>query len=206
MCKLERIVQQGSSREADILTGTDIGYLKNLSGPCDSDKSTRYEGMTERGSRRAAVRTNLCLLAALVLSCATNGTDRAHALPQPEPLPPGLFFGDPADEAENIMLVNRLKQLTEQKHRVVEQEHEITDEQIEIQAILEAKARERERAMEQSPPDYSAGEPEPEALPVPAAMIHDQQHPGKRHGVNAVSYMSLCHFKICNMGRKRQSK
>lgn len=85
------------------------------------------------------------------------------------------------------MLVNRLKQLTEQKHRVVEQEHEITDEQIEIQAILEAKARERERAMEQSPPNYSAGEPEPEALPVPAAMIHDQQHPGKRHGVNAVS-------------------
>lgn len=85
------------------------------------------------------------------------------------------------------MLVNRLKQLMEQKHRVVEQEHEITDEQIEIQSILEAKARERERAMEQSPPDYSAGEPEPEALPVPAAMIHDQQHPGKRHGVNAVS-------------------
>lgn len=97
------------------------------------------------------------------------------------------------------MLVNRLKQLMEQKHRVVEQEHEITDEQIEIQAILEAKAREQERAMsiEQPPPDYSAGEPEPEpeALPVPAAMIHDQQHPGKRHGVNTVSceyFPSLC--------------
>lgn len=89
------------------------------------------------------------------------------------------------------MLVNRLKQLMEQKHRVVEQEHEITDEQIEIQAILEAKARERERdramSMEQSSSEYSAGEPEAEALPVPAAMIHDQQHPGKRHGVNAVS-------------------
>ncbi|XP_071565850.1 uncharacterized protein [Temnothorax nylanderi] len=173
--------------------------------------------MTKRGSRRAAARTSLCLLAALVLSCATSGINRAHAFPQPqpqpqlEPLPPGFFYGDSADEAENIMLVNRLKQLMEQKHRVVEQEHEITDEQIEIQAILEAKARERERerdramSMEQ-PPDYSAGEPEPEALPVPAAMIHDQQHPGKRHGVNAVSYMSLCHFKICNMGRKRQSK
>ncbi|XP_011866731.1 PREDICTED: uncharacterized protein LOC105561396 [Vollenhovia emeryi] len=163
--------------------------------------------MTERGSRRAAARTSLCLLAAFVLSCARSGTGRAYALPQPEPLPPGVFFGE-ADEAENIMLVNRLKQLMEQKHRVVEQEHEITDEQIEIQAILEAKARERERAMsaEQPPPDYSAGEPEAEALPVPAAMIHDQQHPGKRHGVNAVSYMSLCHFKICNMGRKRQSK
>ncbi|XP_018399417.1 PREDICTED: uncharacterized protein LOC108777113 [Cyphomyrmex costatus] len=164
--------------------------------------------MTERGSRRAATRTSLCLLAALVLSCTTSGSDKAHALPRPEPLPSGIFFGDSADEAENIMLVNRLKQLMEQKHRVVEQEHEITDEQIEIQALLEAKARERERAMlvEQPPPDYSSGEAEPEALPVPAAMIHDHQHPGKRQGVNAVSYMSLCHFKICNMGRKRQSK
>ncbi|XP_071637436.1 uncharacterized protein [Temnothorax longispinosus] len=170
--------------------------------------------MTKRGSRRAAARTSLCLLAALVLSCATSGINRAHAFPQPqpEPLPPGFFYGDSADEAENIILVNRLKQLMEQKYRVVEQEHEITDEQIEIlQAILEAKAQERERERERAmsmeqPPDYSAGEPEPEALPVPAAMKHDQQHLGKRHGVKARSYMLLCHFKICNMGRKKQSK
>ncbi|XP_018353074.1 PREDICTED: uncharacterized protein LOC108754909 isoform X2 [Trachymyrmex septentrionalis] len=156
--------------------------------------------MTKRGSRRAAARTSLCLLAVLVLSCITSG-NRAYAFPRPEPLPGNFFIGDPADE-ENIMLVNRLKQLIEQKHRVVEQEYEITDEQIEIQALLEAKARERERAMlmEQPPPDYSSGEAEPEALPVPSAMIHDHQHPGKRQD------MSLCHFKICNMGRKRQSK
>lgn len=76
------------------------------------------------------------------------------------------------------MLVSRLKQLMEQKHRLVEQEHEITDEQIEIQAILEAKAR------EQPSSDYAE---EPEALPVPAAMIHEPQHQGKRHGMNAVS-------------------
>lgn len=86
------------------------------------------------------------------------------------------------------MLVNRMKQLIEQKHRVVEQENEITDEQIEIQAILEAKAREQERTMsiEQPPPDYSE-ESQPEALPVPEAMIHDQQQHPKRHGVNTVS-------------------
>ncbi|EGI60680.1 PREDICTED: uncharacterized protein LOC105150725 [Acromyrmex echinatior] len=160
--------------------------------------------MTKRGSRRAAARTSLCLLAALVLSCITSG-NRAYTIPRAES--PGIFIADSADEAD-IMLVNHLKQLIEKKHRVVEQENEITDEQIEIQALLEAKARERERAMlmEQPPPDYSSGEAEPEALPVPAAMIHDHQHPGKRQGVNAVSYMSLCHFKICNMGRKRQSK
>lgn len=151
------------------------------------------------------------LLAALVLSCATSGIDRALALPQPqpepEPVPPGLFYGDPVEEAENIMLINRLKQLIEQKHRVVEQEHEISEEQLEIQAILEAKMRERERAMsmEQPPPEYPIGELQPEPLPTPERVIHDPQHPGKRQG-NTVSYMSLCHFKICNMGRKRQSK
>ncbi|XP_070515723.1 uncharacterized protein [Cardiocondyla obscurior] len=163
--------------------------------------------MTKRGSRRATARTSLCLLVTLVVVCVTSGTARATKLPLPKPTQ-NYFFSDPADEAENIMLINRLKQLMDQKHQVVEQENEISDEQIAIQAILEAKARERERTMEQSPADYPIGEPEsePEALPVPAAMIHDQQHQGKRQGMNAVSYMSLCHFKICNMGRKRQSK
>ncbi|KAL6266946.1 hypothetical protein P5V15_000031 [Pogonomyrmex californicus] len=166
--------------------------------------------MTERGSRRAAARTSLCLLAALVLSCATSGRNTVNAFPQPEPPPPPIFFGDvAADEAENLMLMNRLRQLMEQKHRVVEQEHDITDEQIEIQAVLEAKTREKQRAMmveQPPPPEYIE---EPEALPIPEAIIHhpvEQQHAGKRHGTNAVSYMSLCHFKICNMGRKRQSK
>lgn len=163
--------------------------------------------MTERASRRAAARTSFFLLAVFVLSCATNG--KVLGIPQPEPLPPD-YSDNLADGVESFMLLNRLKQLTEQKHRVDEQiereiadEREITDEQIDIQTMLEAKARERANA----PPDYPPiEEPEPEALPIPAAMIHHEQHPNKRHGVNAVSYMSLCHFKICNMGRKRQSK
>ncbi|XP_072763248.1 uncharacterized protein [Anoplolepis gracilipes] len=168
--------------------------------------------MTERVSRRAATRTSFCLLAAFVLSCATSGSDKVLAFPQPEPLPPDFIYGDNfADDAESSMLLNRLKQLTEQKHRVEEQiereiadEREIANEQIEIQAMLEAKARERANAMQ--PQDYSVEQSEPEALPIPAAIVHHEQHPGKRHGTNAVSYMSLCHFKICNMGRKRQSK
>lgn len=162
--------------------------------------------MTERASQQAAARTSLCLLAALVLSCATSDSNKVLVLAQPEPLAPGFVYGDNlADDPESLILLNRLKQLTELKHRVVEKEHEITDEQITLQAMLEAKAQERERTIS---PDYSALQPEAEALPVPAAMIHhgNQQHPGKRHGTNAVSYMSLCHFKICNMGRKRQSK
>ncbi|EZA54850.1 hypothetical protein X777_05136 [Ooceraea biroi] len=137
--------------------------------------------MTERASQQTAARTSLCLLAALVLSCA-SGSKKVLAQPI-EPLAPGFVYGDNfADDPESLMLLNRLKQLTELKHRVVEKEHEITDVQIAIQAMLEAKAQERERTIS---PDYS----EPEALPVPAAMIHhgNQQHPGKRQGTNAVS-------------------
>ncbi|KAL6424118.1 hypothetical protein ACFW04_009770 [Cataglyphis niger] len=165
--------------------------------------------MTKRASRRA--RTSFCLLAAFVLSCAISGSDRVLAFPQPEPLPSGFIYGDNfADDTESFMLLSRLKQLTEQKHRVDEQiereiadEREITDEQFEIQAMLEAKARERANVARA---DYSVEEPEPEPLPIPAAIVHHEQQPGKRHGTNTVSYMSLCHFKICNMGRKRQSK
>ncbi|XP_029159603.1 uncharacterized protein LOC114931643 [Nylanderia fulva] len=165
--------------------------------------------MTERVSRRAAARTSFFLLAVFVLSsCATNS--KVLAIAQPEPLPPGFIYSDNfVDDVENSALMNRLRILAEKKHRVdahIEQEiadeREITDEQIGIQAMLEAKARERANAAH--PPDYPFEDSEP--LPIPAAMIHHEQHPSKRHGVNAVSYMSLCHFKICNMGRKRQSK
>lgn len=165
--------------------------------------------MTKRASRRGAARTSFCLLVAFVLSCVTSGSEKVLAFPQPEPLPPGFYGDNFADDAESYILLSRLKQLTDHKHRVDEQiereiadEREITDEQIEIQAMLEAKERAAGRSQ---PSDYSE-EPEPEALPIPAAMVHHEQHPGKRHGMNAVSYMSLCHFKICNMGRKRQSK
>lgn len=111
-----------------------------------------------------------------------------RALIVPSPTPPR-----PARLTRSVrraqVLLNRLKQLAELKHRVLEKEHEITDMQMEIQAMLEAKAQERDRTIS---PDYSALQPEPEALPVPAAMIHhgNQQsgpHPGKRQGTNAVS-------------------
>jgi len=82
------------------------------------------------------------------------------------------------------MLINRLRQLTDQKHRLTEEEHDITDEQIEIQAILEAKAREQERTMLESAREAEP-EPEPEALPVPAAKTHNQS--AKRQGMKTIS-------------------
>jgi hypothetical protein len=60
--------------------------------------------MTERASQQAVVRTSLCLLAALVLSCATSGNDKVLVLAQPEPLSPGFIYGDNiADDAENLV-------------------------------------------------------------------------------------------------------
>lgn len=64
--------------------------------------------MTERASQQAVARTSLCLLVALVLSCATSGNDKVLVLAQPEPLSPGLIYGDNvADDAENLVSNSR---------------------------------------------------------------------------------------------------
>lgn len=81
-----------------------------------------------------------------------------------------------------------MKHLAEEKHQIAEKAHEISDEQIEIQAMLEAKAREREHAIaEQQLADYYSGETEPEALPSPAPRIYPEPYPTKRQNGNGVS-------------------
>jgi len=94
--------------------------------------------------------------------------------------------------------MNRLRQLTEQKHRLAEEEHDITDEQIEIQAILEAKARDQERAMLESAREAEA---EPEALPVPAARTYNHQS-AKRQGMKTISceYTSRFYSSLLQKG------
>lgn len=57
----------------------------------------------ERASQRAAARTSLCLLAALVLFCAS---DEILVLAQPEPLAPALVYGDNfADDPESLVSI-----------------------------------------------------------------------------------------------------
>ncbi|XP_066588012.1 uncharacterized protein CNMa [Prorops nasuta] len=131
--------------------------------------------------RSFAKRTILCLLG-LLLSCSFL------VIAEPEPVPAGMIYGDSyVDDPETLMLRNLLKQTIDRKQEVYEQERELAEEQIEIQAMLEAKAKE-----------FSSEAAE--MLPVPSAVVnHGPLHSGKR-----TSYMALCHFKICNMGRKRQ--
>jgi len=94
---------------------------------------------------------------------------------------------------------------------MVQREHDIIDTQIAIEEMLDAKAQERERTIL---PDYfGLQSEEPEALPVPAAMIHhaNQQQPGKRQGTNTVSckYRDDCanaqSFKIKLGSPRRES-
>ncbi|XP_046819479.1 uncharacterized protein LOC124424454 [Vespa crabro] len=115
---------------------------------------------------------------------------------EPEPLPAGMIYTNEnfAEDTESLLLINRLKQLIERKQEMEEQERELTEEQLTIQAMLEAKARDQRLSQGDYPPD------EPEALPVPSAIVHH----APLGSVKRTSYMSLCHFKICNMGRKRQ--
>lgn len=140
--------------------------------------------------RSRSTRTGLCLLA-LLLSCISARLARVTA--EPEPIPAEFLFRDTyVNNADNnLILLSKLKEIIEERKDMAEREKELADEQREIQSVLEARTRPRAPQN-----DYSG-----EELPPPNAIVSQPQHPGKR---TAISYMTLCHFKICNMGRKRQ--
>ncbi|CAK9815343.1 hypothetical protein ANTPLA_LOCUS8617 [Anthophora plagiata] len=141
--------------------------------------------------RFSAKRTSLCLLA-LLLSCLSS--DNVLVVGEPEPIPSELLYSESfINNAENLILLNKLKQVIEERKDMAEREKALDDVQMVIQSVLEARAKAKTRIQ---PDDYSV-----EELPTPNAVVSQAQRSGKR---TAISYMTLCHFKICNMGRKRQ--
>jgi len=72
-----------------------------------AESTQRYEGMTKRASRQAAARTSLCLLAALVLSCVTSGSNKVLILAQPEPLGYGDYGDNFADSPDSLVSIAR---------------------------------------------------------------------------------------------------
>lgn len=57
-----------------------------------------------------------------------------------------------------------------------------------------------------SPEDqYKSAEAPPEPLPIPLALNNELKTPAYKKNNNNY-YMTLCHFKICNMGRKRDTR
>ena len=74
--------------------------------------------------------------------------------------------------------MDRLKQIVDRKEEKIEKEiAELAEEQMELQAIMDAKAR--SQSEHQQPQDFSVEDPE--ALPVPAAIYHNGPlHSGKR--------------------------
>ncbi|XP_015188336.1 PREDICTED: uncharacterized protein LOC107072703 [Polistes dominula] len=126
--------------------------------------------------------TSLCLVVFLLVC------NNIFVLVESQPLPADMIYNSEnfADETEKLILINRLKQL-------MEQERELTEEELTIQAMLEAKAR--DQRVDDYPPDDT------ETLPIPSAVVHHTSPVSNKR----ISYMNLCHFKICNMGRKRQS-
>ncbi|XP_043270540.1 uncharacterized protein CNMa [Venturia canescens] len=147
---------------------------------------------------RLVVRFSGLWLLAIVLSCSPfNYLVEA----EPEPVPPSLIYSDSyVDDAESFLLLQRLRQIAGRKHEVLEQARELENEKMVIQGMLDEQeeARRNQRMHQSVQNDYS-GE-DIEMLPIPSAIVHHGPvHSGKR-----TSYMTLCHFKICNMGRKRQ--
>lgn len=134
-------------------------------------------------------RTGLCLLALFVSFLIDN-----HAvIAKPEPASYDI------EDPEELVLLQRLRTIVRHKQEVIDQERELTEEQIAIQAILDAKARSQRGHETMLEEEFSMEDTE--TLPVPSAIFN----PGPQHtGGKRTSYMTLCHFKICNMGRKRQ--
>ncbi|XP_046733849.1 uncharacterized protein LOC124404068 isoform X2 [Diprion similis] len=132
---------------------------------------------------------------AFLLSCILSNNN-VQANPDPGAFYPNSLANDP----ENLRLLQMLQQLSQREREIDERARQITEEEIAIEEILEAKA-----GMVIPPaafprdifPDEEVGEP----LPVPSALKRPLPQRWEKRG----SYMALCHFKICNMGRKRQS-
>ncbi|XP_029050196.1 uncharacterized protein LOC114879445 isoform X1 [Osmia bicornis bicornis] len=143
----------------------------------------RIKGMRGRSS---AKRTSLCLLA--LLFCL-SGDNLLLVVGEPEPIPSELFYSESLiNKAEKFILFNKLKQVIEEQKEVEERKKELDDMEVMIGTVLESRTKPKTRNG-----DYI------EELPTPNAIISPR--PSKR---TAISYMALCHFKICNMGRKRQ--
>ncbi|XP_076670920.1 uncharacterized protein LOC143370132 [Andrena cerasifolii] len=135
--------------------------------------------------------TGFCLLALLL---AGLFSDNVVVVGEPEPIPSERLYSDSfIKNAENFILLNKLKQVYEEQKDMAERQKVLDDEEMVIQSMLEARAKDKARLPSV---DYSA-----EELPTPNAIVSQAKRSGKR---NPISYATLCHIKICNMGRKRQ--
>ncbi|XP_008545491.1 uncharacterized protein LOC103569782 isoform X1 [Microplitis demolitor] len=140
--------------------------------------------------------SKLCVWFSGILLLNILTADMVAAGPEPES---GMVFSDSfPDDTENFVLVQRLKQIAELKQEIFEDERELSEAQLEIQAMLEAKARNHRVPHHPGPSEFSSEDTE--ILPVAEPRVN----PGPTHSGKRTSYMALCHFKICNMGRKRQ--
>ncbi|XP_017880013.1 uncharacterized protein LOC108624911 isoform X2 [Ceratina calcarata] len=134
--------------------------------------------------RFSTTRTGSCLLALFLVSCCLSN-DKVFVVGEPEPVPVELYNNNLVRSAADIML-NKLRQVAmKETEEIEEREKDLYDVQVVIKS-LETKS-------EPVPPepDYSV-----EELPTPNAVIGQKR--------NEVNLVTLCHFKICNMGRKRQ--
>ncbi|XP_076647449.1 uncharacterized protein LOC143356024 [Halictus rubicundus] len=147
--------------------------------------------MTGRSSTK---RTGLCLLA-LLLFCLSN--DKILVVGERGPMPSELLYNSEAflKSAENYIMLSKLRQMEEEKKNIDERKKELdVMEEIIIESM---EARNKDKVVPRvQPAGYSA-----EELPTPNAVVRQLQRSGKR---TELTYMTLCHFKICNMGRKRQ--
>lgn len=153
--------------------------------------------MNNRLERRTGQQLALILIYILVGAYFTKAIPQPEPEPEPEPeadpLPAFIYNNEALDDSESLLLLKRLKQLVERKHVMLEEERELMEEHIAAASAAAAAKAALSRITDLS-------EEDPQILPVPSALVHH----GPLQSGKRTSYMALCHFKICNMGRKRQ--
>jgi hypothetical protein len=127
----------------------------------------------------------LCILLVLCFF----GSSQVIAAPYPEP--PGLAYPEELPFDPSHTLVDKMERDINMKMaRIANEVVELEEEKLELAILKNAN----KASPQQFPEQYA------ETLPEPSPRIQEPSVPsGKR-----TSYMALCHFKICNMGRKRQ--
>lgn len=149
-------------------------------------------------------RTGFCLLALLL---AGLFSDDVLVAGEPEPIPSELLYTDSLIKtAENLVsiyrlwrligsfprltavclsqiLLNKLKQVIEEKKDMAEREKVLDDVEMEIQSALEDRAKAKARLPSI---DYSA-----EELPTPNAVVSQAKRSGKRNPISCECRLSL---------------
>ncbi|XP_014209112.1 uncharacterized protein LOC111643926 [Copidosoma floridanum] len=139
----------------------------------------------------SATKRSLCFLALSVACMLSNR--RAAAAPQP--MSSGMMYRENGYDGSIKNSVDRYEAMERKKERIFKEIRKMSEEQ-EIASFVNAQLKNKQDQQAQM-----FSEEDPETPPVVPVVYRDEEPPAEKR-----NFVALCHFKICNMGRKRQQR